>query len=273
MRVPKNLQRIVGKNELRYNLYTGSLRQAKRKSKRVSRKVKGLFEELREGKYRMTDSALTKARLDRMMREFVKGAIELNEHERATSRVPFNSDSVDEELEKLEFAEDEFREALAYRDYRLIHGPAKSFIKSHSLNVSEDSDDFLRVCHELMKAQIFLYQIERKQAVGDYSYQNDYLAPLALPQEPEERTSEPLSSIVESFWNEKAGDWKARSQTQYKGVQTWLLDTLGRDTPIHTVDYQTGRDVKEALMAKKNQAGRPLSKDRVNLYLNHISAN
>ena len=56
MRVPKDLQSIVGKTELRYTLNTGSLRQAKRKSKRISGKVKGLFEELREGKYSMTDS-------------------------------------------------------------------------------------------------------------------------------------------------------------------------------------------------------------------------
>ena len=41
MRVPKEPQAVVGKHELRYALDTGSLRQAKRKSKETSHKVKG----------------------------------------------------------------------------------------------------------------------------------------------------------------------------------------------------------------------------------------
>ncbi len=49
-RVPKELQAVVGKRELRYALSTGILRQAKRKSKETSRKVKGLFQQLRQGK-------------------------------------------------------------------------------------------------------------------------------------------------------------------------------------------------------------------------------
>jgi hypothetical protein len=58
MRVLKDLQSVVGKTELQYTLNTVGLRQAKRKSKRISGKVKGLFEELGEGKHSMTDSKL-----------------------------------------------------------------------------------------------------------------------------------------------------------------------------------------------------------------------
>jgi len=43
MRAPKELQAVVGKREWRNALNTGSLRQAKRKFKRISRKVKALF--------------------------------------------------------------------------------------------------------------------------------------------------------------------------------------------------------------------------------------
>ena len=56
MRVPTDLQPIVGKTELRGSLHTGSPRQAKRKTKRISSKVKALFEELREGNYRTKES-------------------------------------------------------------------------------------------------------------------------------------------------------------------------------------------------------------------------
>ena len=51
MHVLIDLQPIVGKAELRYPLYTGSLRRAKRKTKRISRKVKVLFHH-RSGNHR-----------------------------------------------------------------------------------------------------------------------------------------------------------------------------------------------------------------------------
>ncbi|MGD8891043.1 MAG: hypothetical protein PVF53_21680 [Desulfobacterales bacterium] len=47
MKTPKYLQVIVGKRELRYTLSTGIRRQAMRKNKRISRKVKELFETLK----------------------------------------------------------------------------------------------------------------------------------------------------------------------------------------------------------------------------------
>lgn len=50
---------VVGKTELRYTPNTGCPRQAKRKTKKIYRKVKGLFEELREGKHGVADSKLT----------------------------------------------------------------------------------------------------------------------------------------------------------------------------------------------------------------------
>lgn len=87
--------------------------------------------------------------------------------------------------------------------------------------------------------------MEKRHLKGDYSYQNElsdvfptaFPKTDAIPQNPIDQTSETLSTVITAYWNEKVSDWKPRSQVQYKGIQEWLLEALGKDTQIHTVDY------------------------------------
>jgi hypothetical protein len=51
MRVPKELQAVVGKHESRFALDPGRRRSAKRKSKETSHNVKGLFKQLKVNRY------------------------------------------------------------------------------------------------------------------------------------------------------------------------------------------------------------------------------
>ena len=94
MRVPKDLQMVVGKRELRYTLNTGSLRQAKAKSKETSRKVKELFKQLKG-----RGMKLTEAKFNEIVRDLVQTAIRDAEKDRAISKKRLNPDIHNDEID------------------------------------------------------------------------------------------------------------------------------------------------------------------------------
>jgi hypothetical protein len=56
MTVPKDLQKVVGKKELRYSLKTGYLNDAKYKARILAGQVQRLFQHLRKGKNERNNS-------------------------------------------------------------------------------------------------------------------------------------------------------------------------------------------------------------------------
>lgn len=48
LRIPKDLQHVVGKTEFRYSLRSGFLREAKVKAQAIARYLHGLFEKVRQ---------------------------------------------------------------------------------------------------------------------------------------------------------------------------------------------------------------------------------
>ena len=73
--VPPDLRDLVGRTELRYNLYTGSLRDAKSRARVISGQVHSLFIKIKRKGYIMSDSQLTEAKINAMIKGYVKETI------------------------------------------------------------------------------------------------------------------------------------------------------------------------------------------------------
>ena len=222
----------------------------------------------------MPGSRLSEAEINELIRAYVKQAIEDAELYRATSKKRLNSDTVDEELDLIGSLKAEFRESLAYRDFGVVKPSVDSLLKENNIELDEESDEYRQLSHQMLKAQIFLSDIDKKQALGDYTYQDqDFLTPSPSQPgvSPQVQPSETLGKIVEAYWAENSGRWKQRSVVEFKVFKKSLLDFLKPDTQIHAITYETGRNYKESLKKKKNQGGHPLSDSRINNYLSFAS--
>jgi hypothetical protein len=94
-----------------------------------------------------------------------------------------------------------------------------------------------------------LLTIEEKRNEGDYS--DDLKTVFPLPNDIEsgpplsttdKKISETVQNVFDAYWKESSPNWKPRSETQYRTCHNRLLEFLGRDRMIHSIDYQTGRD-------------------------------
>jgi hypothetical protein len=212
---------------------------------------------------------LTESQINDIIQGFVREILSEDEDMRVTG-IPLNDQVYGDIIEGYDELHEAFKKDLSYIEYGMISKVVDSILEKKNITLDKSSYSYRKLCRDLLKASMGAVKQVKSRHLGDYSDEVTPIIPMPtnVPPEP---TSEKLSVIVESYWKENSSRWKPRSQTQYKGIETWLLKTLGGDTPIHTVDYQKGREVKELLLSKKHQ-GKPLSKSRVILYINHISA-
>jgi integrase len=138
-------------------------------------------------------------------------------------------------------------------------------IEEGNLDVKKGSEGYLRLAAGVLKAQIHLLQVDRMQSTGDYSYQ--FKEPIRMPQDEPETTSEIILKVATEYWDEKSPSWSPRTVPDYRIFKDTLLDFLGKNTMIHSVDYDNGRDYKAHLDTLKNAKGKPLSDSRKDSYL------
>lgn len=67
---PPGLRDLVGRTEIRYNLYTGSLRDAKSRARVISGQVQALFIKIKREGYIMSDSQLTEAKINTLLKGY-----------------------------------------------------------------------------------------------------------------------------------------------------------------------------------------------------------
>jgi hypothetical protein len=121
--VPPDLRKLVGRTEIRYNLYTGSLRDAKSRARMINGRVHELFMKLERKAYGMVENQLTETKINKILRNIITETIKSAELARATSkkhRDPDDVDDVDDELNIIDTLRSEMREALALGDHRII---------------------------------------------------------------------------------------------------------------------------------------------------------
>ena len=257
MIIPEDLRPIIGKRELRYSLNECSLLNAKRKSKRISTKVKGLFSKIRieARKGNIGASQMDKAKINRLISDMIKATIADMEHEKAVGK-PITRGQLNDYLNDLDLIEHDYREALSLRDYRVVFPVVDGLIKEAKLNVQKDSQDYLQLAAEVLKAHIHLLQIDRQQSTGDYSYR--YTRQPTEWDSKREPESETVGKVIAEFWAEKSPSWKPRTVPEYELFRDELLGFLGEETKISKVDYDSGREYKDHLDTLKTPKGKPL---------------
>jgi hypothetical protein len=106
----------------------------------------------------------------------------------------------------------------------------------------------------LVKACIPIAQVQTRREQGDYSDDDDDIVSAAQQiskapiKEASKAPSAPsIKALVDEWFREniKGAIWKPRTLKQYQGHFRVILQILGEDTPIDTIDHSTVRNLKD----------------------------
>jgi len=280
LKVPPDLQRYVGKKELRYSLKTGYLSEAKFKARIMAGGAQLLFRKVRVLKtMKLTDTQIQEIAVDHLKRW--KESFEAVRPSLGDDLDPFLAHlAVKRQIESFEYDRVNLKLDLETGNYKDVVRELPEILDAQGINFDElDQDDpsFAKLCSAVLRAKeraIALY-MDKLQGTGpkdDLDAAMDAVAGTPLPAQPSitqpEQTSVSLEQAYQDYWEANSSDWKARTITDYKTIRRHTLKILGTDTQIHTLDYHNVKKFRDDLHSGKTSAsGNPLSVDRVNLFV------
>jgi len=194
MNVPKDLQRYVGKKELRYSLRTGYLGLAKQKARLLAGNIQYLFRYLRDRGHIM--STLTDYQIQKIVNAYIREKLQSVEENRAK----YEFTPTPELIKKEEFLEDSMSDAmmdLQQSQYGTVSYTVDNLLRKEKIPLEHDDLEFNKICRELLKAEIKYYKVELNRLAGDYS--DDINVLFSVPTESSQQESSPvlLKNLIE----------------------------------------------------------------------------
>jgi len=162
-RIPSDLKKwFNGREDFKRSLHTKSLNQARRLLKMWGYKTEKAFTLMRCG-------LLTEYQIRTLAEEFkciTLAELENDRRDGLRSVIPRNPDELDSAIETNEWAETEFREALALNKLKPFAQVTDTFLEEKNLEVTPS--ERYALTRELLKKLIEVQQIERERMVGNY---------------------------------------------------------------------------------------------------------
>jgi len=232
MIVPKDLQKFVGRKELRYTLKTGYLGAAKQKARFVAAQVQLIFKSLRKGGAVLTK--LSEEIIQKLVHQYIKTAIEdldklfYEELDEEVYPPPFTSER--EFISYVNSLDDIQKDMIAnlnLGDFSMLEKSINELLKKNGINHGAKSTlEYRKLCAEIHKAEIQLLPLQKRHMQCDFSYKKELpdVFPELFPKQPEslpeiaEQSSETLEKVLDAFWKENSTNWKPRTVTEYN----WL---------------------------------------------------
>ncbi len=281
MKVPIDLQSRIGKKELKCSLKTGYLSDAKYKARFIGGQVQKLFKQIRSKKVGSDMTKLDTVKINKIIKTFIRDFLDEEEEMRINRERPYTDEDLDHRAEFLGLHQSDLKESLAKCDYRPASKHADDCIEQHRLEVPKGSEDYNRLCRELLKAQIAVLEVEQKRVYGDYSQAlpvidgtvadnaNSVSPNQQVQQQPQHKqTSDTMKTAGEDFWDEYNHDWKPRSKVDYRNAVDQIVSILGPHTQLHTIDYQRIKEFRNGMRSGElSKNGKPLSIARVNFFM------
>ncbi|MDM8538716.1 hypothetical protein QUF70_18325, partial [Desulfobacterales bacterium HSG17] len=151
-------------------------------------------------------------------------------------------------------------EDVALFNYQEAYPQVDEMLKKNNIKIPKNSDEYRRLCHGILRAKVGFQEMELEKHRGNYGFKFPYDALGLTPVqqtgnlEKDEINTTPKSPAIKDLvkdWfkeNTKAELWKPRTLKQYTGHLTIILQIIGGNTPILSVDFSTIRDLKKTLI-------------------------
>jgi hypothetical protein len=239
MVVPKDLQKFVGKRELRYTLRTGYAGIARQKAHFLAGKVHFIFRTLRKGVStleKLTDDRI-KVLIDQDIKEAIKSWDEsfYEDVDKDEYPLPYvDEDTFHSYLSDLDFIRDDLVTNLNLGDFSMLKASIDDLLKKNGIADPDTSlPKYRKLCAEVHKAEIQLIPLQKRHRLCDFSYKKELpdVFPESFIQAKEhpnvqtpatdEKTSDSLKDVVDALWKERESGWKKRTMvSKNRGGQT-----------------------------------------------------
>lgn len=149
--------------------------------------------------------------------------------------------------------------------------------KLTSYEVPNDTIVFNKMCQKLLKGHVQYFEVLAERALGGHLLEglNDQFE--LMESDAIQQTPKPTNKVVpncialgklaQDYWDERAENWKPRSQQNYRTYQNRIIGFFSEDTPVESIDYYRCKDFRDWL---RNSRKPPLSVKKVNDYLDYL---
>jgi integrase len=265
MVIPVALRPVLGRTELRYTLHTGSLSEAKYRARIIAAYVQELIRKAAGGSTHMQGN--TPEQLQGLIRDFVADCLHNWESDVLSRSV--TEDVWFAELDHLQVTKGEEEVEIATRDFRRVAKVADRALSAAGITLEPGTEDYNKLCMELLKASKLLSEVWIERHKGDYGRKNSQVITEAVsmvdvptdsislvappqPQPPHsalhtEKT--PLKQVTSEYSTEKksAGKWTPKTEQENLACYRLFLTWAGQGIVVEDITFKLMREYKAAL--------------------------
>jgi hypothetical protein len=157
MIVPRDLQKVVGKSELRYSLKTGYLSVAKYKARILAGQVQRIFNYLRKGDSALSD--LSDGQIKKLIHQYItEYTTGLEQRYLKDEPPPFEGvEGFNAYVEGLDDIRDDVVGYLGVGEYHTVESTAISLLEKNGIReIEKDTGGFIQLCRGILQAQLKL---------------------------------------------------------------------------------------------------------------------
>ena len=247
--VPKDLQHLVGKTELRYSLRTGYVGVARAKAQIIAAQVHQIFAYLRKGGRKLSD--LSDDKIQELVQEYLKGYIEGLETRYEDD--PFFLDERDlySYIDTVDYIRDDIVGYLGIGEYSTVEKNVADLLEKNGLQgVEKSSPAYIKLCRGVLRAQLKGIELEKKHMKGDFSGTLEASFRGELPSGPlkanEEQKGQLISEVIFRYASEAQVNWQDKTRDENLSVLRLFVEVVG-DLPIQSVTRRKVGEFKEVL--------------------------
>ncbi len=246
--VPKDLQQLVGKKELRYSLKTGYVGVARFKAQMIAAQVHQIFACLRRGG-KMVD--LSDERIRELVQQYLKEYIEGLES-RYHDDPPFlDRGDFYSYIDTLDYIKEDITEYLGIGDYGTVEEIVADLLrKDGTEGVEKGSTAYIKLCRGVLRAQLKGIEIEKKHMSGDFSetLEASFQAqlPPGIPIGNGGEKAQLISEVIGQYADEAKTNWQPKTKDENLSILNLFMEVVG-DVPIQSITRRKVGEFKQTL--------------------------
>ena len=205
IKVPVDIQKYVGKKELRYSLKTSYLGVAKQKARCLAGQVQSVFRMLKNGDLTMN---LSEEKIQELVNNYIKQSVErinnLFNEGPGDKILPYtNEPGFYSYLSQLDGIREDLIANLNMGNWEMLEDEIIKFLQSQGIkDIDKSSVEYQRLCSGIHQAEIKLLPLEKRHRLNDFSYKEEL--PDIFPEVFDKKEPEPTRAftVLYQIWQE-----------------------------------------------------------------------
>jgi integrase len=244
--VPKDLQGIVGRRELRYSLRSNGRSEAREKAQATALEMKRIFRMLRKERRLNLTSDQIHDLVQKFLRKYIDDLedryLEDQDNNPIQNQREFNS-----YLVELDGIRDDILLYLASGQYHTVKGIADRLLKESGFQLNQTAPEFVQLCRGILRTQLQGIELEKRQMLtGSIETGQSKKAGIATTRQAQP-ASNLVSQIIEKYTIETQQNWRPKTKTEIQRTLRLFMEFV-EDVPLETISRAEVGEFKQTLM-------------------------